>query len=103
MKHVFVQKGFLLDHEVKACGEKGCGMWHLLEREYYRLKHKLATDYFKAASELYRPSDRRISKKLVPAFKDSECRTVSATNSYSSILGFLNRSCYFFFHVAPQL
>jgi hypothetical protein len=28
---------------------------------------------------------------------------VTVTDPYSGILGFLDRSCYFFFQVAPQL
>jgi hypothetical protein len=33
-----------------------------------------------SASELYRPSDRRLSAKLVPTLADRGCRVVSATN-----------------------
>jgi hypothetical protein len=33
-----------------------------------------------SASELYRPSNRRLSMKLVPTLADTECRVVSATN-----------------------
>jgi hypothetical protein len=56
-----------------------------------------------SASELYRTSDRRLSANLVPAFADRGCQVVSVTDPYSLILGFLNRSRYFFFQVAPQL
>jgi hypothetical protein len=56
-----------------------------------------------SASELYRPSDRRLPAKLVPNFADRGCHVVSATNSYCRILGFRDRIRYFFFHVAPQL
>jgi hypothetical protein len=41
-------------------------------------------------SELYQPSDYRLSAKLV-------------NNPHSHILGILDKSCYFFFQVAPQL
>jgi hypothetical protein len=44
-----------------------------------------------SASELYRPSDRRMSEKLVPTFADRGCRVVSATDPYGRILGFLDR------------
>jgi hypothetical protein len=54
-------------------------------------------------SELYRPSDHRLSAKLVLTFADRGCHVVSVTDSYSPILGFLERSRYFFFQVAPQL
>jgi hypothetical protein len=57
----------------------------------------------KSASELYRPSDRRLSAKLVQTFADRGCSVVSATDPYGRILGFLDRSHYFFFQVAPQL
>jgi hypothetical protein len=56
-----------------------------------------------SASELYRPSDRRLSAKLVPTFADRGCRLVSATDPHGRILGFLDRSRYYFFQVAPQL
>jgi hypothetical protein len=45
----------------------------------------------------------RLSAKLVPTFADIEYRVVSATDPYSHIIGFLDRSRYFFFQVAPQL
>jgi hypothetical protein len=53
--------------------------------------------------ELCRPSDRRLSAKLVQTFADSGCRMVSVADPYGSILSFLDRSRYFFFQVAPQL
>jgi hypothetical protein len=56
-----------------------------------------------SASELYWPSDHRLSAKLVPIFLDRGCHVVSVTNPYRRILGFLDRSRYFFFQIAPQL
>jgi hypothetical protein len=47
-----------------------------------------------SASELFRPSDRRLSAKLVPNFK---------ADLYGRNLGFLERIRYSFFQVAPQL
>jgi hypothetical protein len=44
-----------------------------------------------------------MSAKLVPTFLDRECRVVSATDPHGRILGFLDRSRYYFFQVAPQL
>jgi hypothetical protein len=35
-----------------------------------------------SASELYRPSDRRLLTKFVPTFTDRGCRVVSATGSH---------------------
>jgi hypothetical protein len=64
------------------------------------IKKKKETE---SANELYRPSDRRLSAKLVTTFADRECHVVSATNPYGRILGFLDRSRYSFFQVAPQL
>jgi hypothetical protein len=55
------------------------------------------------ASELYRPSDRRFSAKLVRAFVDGGCHIVSVTDPYGRILGFLDPSRYFFFQIALQL
>jgi hypothetical protein len=56
-----------------------------------------------SASELHRPSDRRLSAKFVPTFADRGCRVVRANDPYGRILEFLDRSRYFFFQVAPQL
>jgi hypothetical protein len=38
------------------------------------------TPGIKSASELYRPSDRRLSEKLIPTLADRGCRVVCATN-----------------------
>jgi hypothetical protein len=50
-----------------------------------------------------RPSDRRLSVKLVPTFCDREYHVVRTTDSYGRILRFLDRSSYFFCQVPPQL
>jgi hypothetical protein len=47
------------------------------------LENKLNSET-KSSSELYRPSDRRLSAKLVPTLADGGCRVVSATNPHSS-------------------
>jgi hypothetical protein len=52
---------------------------------------------------LYRLGDRRLSAKLVPTFADRSCHVVIVTDPYGGTLGFLDRSRYFFFQVAPQL
>jgi hypothetical protein len=54
-------------------------------------------------SELYRPSDRRLSVKLLPTFVGRVCHVVSVTDPYGRIPGVLDRSCYLLFQVAPQL
>jgi hypothetical protein len=48
-------------------------------------------------------SELRLSAKLVPTFVDRGRHVVSVTDPYGRILGFLDRSRYFFFQVAPQL
>jgi hypothetical protein len=50
-----------------------------------------------SASELYRPSDHRLSAKLVSTFADRECHVVNTTDPYGRILDFLDRSRYFSF------
>jgi hypothetical protein len=75
-------------------------------RDKDRYMHKLKrnqTPWPESASELYRPSDRRLSANLVPTFADRGCHVVSVADPYVNILGFLDRSRYFFFEVAPKL
>jgi hypothetical protein len=50
------------------------------------------TPWPESTSELYRPSDRRLSAKLVSTFADRGCLVVSATDPYGRILGFLGRN-----------
>jgi hypothetical protein len=59
----------------------------------HNLKKK--TPWSESASELYRPSDRRLSAKWLPTFADRVCHVVGVTDSYGHILGFLDRSRYF--------
>jgi hypothetical protein len=61
------------------------------------------TPWPESASELYRPSDHRLSAKLVPTFEHRGCHVVSVTDPYGRNLGFLDRSRYFLFQVAPHL
>jgi hypothetical protein len=56
-----------------------------------------------SASELYRPSDHRLSTKLVPTFAERVCHVVSVTDPYGRILGFRDRSRYYFLQVTPEL
>jgi hypothetical protein len=39
-----------------------------------------------SASELYRPSDRCLSARLVPAFAERGCHIISVTDPYGRIL-----------------
>jgi hypothetical protein len=57
--------------------------------------HLKKTPWSEPASELYRPSDRRLSAKRLPTFVDKGCHVVSVTDLYGRILGFLDRSRYF--------
>jgi hypothetical protein len=66
-------------------------------------RNKKRTRWPESASELYRPRDRRLLAKLVPTFADRVCHVVSVTNPYGRIVGFLDRSRYFFIQAAPQL
>jgi hypothetical protein len=47
-----------------------------------------------SASELYRPSDRRLSAKLVSTFADRGCRVVSVTDPYGCIIGLLDQDAH---------
>jgi hypothetical protein len=53
------------------------------------------TPWSESASELYRPSDRRLSEKWLPTFADKGCHVVSVTDPYGRILDFIDRSRYF--------
>jgi hypothetical protein len=64
---------------------------------------KYLTPWPESTSELYRPSDSRLSTKLVPTFAGRGCHVIIVTDPYGRILAFLDRSRYFFFQVAPQL
>jgi hypothetical protein len=54
-----------------------------------------------SVSELYRPSDRRLSPKLVPTFANRS--VVNVTDPYGRIFDFLDRSRYFLFKLDPEL
>jgi hypothetical protein len=72
-----------------------------LRRGVYIKSYK-KTPWPESASELCRPSDHRLSVRLVPNSADRGCHVVSVTEPYGRILEFLGRNCYFFFQVAPQ-
>jgi hypothetical protein len=69
----------------------------------YGWKPAQKTPWPESASELYRPSDRCFLAKLVPTFADRGVPMVCVTDFYGRILGFLERSKFFFFQVALQL
>jgi hypothetical protein len=64
-----------------------------LDRLWGRPTPPPMTPWPESVSELYRPSDRHLSAKLVPTFADRGCHVVSVTNLYGRILGFLDRNC----------
>jgi hypothetical protein len=64
---------------------------------------ELGRPWSESAGELYRPSDRSLSVKLVSTFADRGCHVVSLTGPCGRNLVFLDRSRYFVFQVAPQL
>jgi hypothetical protein len=70
-------------------------------RQTYAL-HNLKIPWSQSAIELYWQSNRRLSEKLLPTFADRGCHVVSVTDPYGCILGFLDRS-RFFYQLAPQL
>jgi hypothetical protein len=49
-------------------------------------KWKKTTPLPEFVSELYRPSDRSLSEKLVPTFADRGCYVVSVTDPHGRIL-----------------
>jgi hypothetical protein len=61
------------------------------------------TAWPESMSELHWPSDYRLLAKLVPTFADRGSQVVILMDPYSRILGFLDRSHYFFCQAAPQL
>jgi hypothetical protein len=66
-------------------------------------KLKKNASWTESASELYRPNNHRLLKKLVPTFADRGCNVVSVTDPYGRNFGIVYRSRDFFFQVAPQL
>jgi hypothetical protein len=66
---------------------------NLCDLEHFILEH--LTPWSESESELYRPSDRRLSAKWLPTFADRGCHLVSVTYPCGRILGFLDRIRYF--------
>jgi hypothetical protein len=65
--------------------------WIQIEGVYTSLTKNKKTPWSESASELYLPSDRRMSAKLVPIFADRRCHVVSVTDPYGHIHDFLDR------------
>jgi hypothetical protein len=62
---------------------------------------KTKLNWPESASEI--PTEVSVGEVSANIFADRECHVGSVTDPYGSILGFLDRSRYFFFQVAPQL
>jgi hypothetical protein len=93
IKFQWLSAGFEIPHSAMCCNT------HV--KIYYKNVKKIT--WAESVSELYRSSDRSLSEKLMPTFADRGCCAVSSTDPHGRILGFLDRSRYFFFQVAPQL
>jgi hypothetical protein len=82
-QHVSLSLSLCLSLLSQAIQRKGSSLKYIQMRQiilhYKRQKTKQQTPELQSARELYRPSDRRLSAKLVPAFADRGCRVVSAT------------------------
>jgi hypothetical protein len=76
--------------------QASCMQWDILVTMAQRIM------WLESACGLYRPSDIRMSAKLVSTFEDRWCHVVSVTDPHGRILAFLDRSRHFFFPVAPQ-
>jgi hypothetical protein len=69
-------------------GDVACG----INLHTHTHTHTYRTPWPESVSELYRPSDCRLSAKLVPTLADRVCHMVSVTDPYGRILGFLDRT-----------
>jgi hypothetical protein len=56
---------------------------------FYSGLNSVITPWPESASELFRPSDHRLSAKLVTGFTDGGCHVASVTDPYGRILVFL--------------
>jgi hypothetical protein len=65
-------------------------------------KKNKQTPRSESASELYRPSDRRLSAKWLPTCADRRCQVVSVTDPYGRISRFSRQEPLLFYQVAPQ-
>jgi hypothetical protein len=68
---------------------------HSVTRKLYTVTTTTTTPRPESASELYRPSDRRLTAKLVPTFADRWYHVVSLTDPYGLIFRFIDRNHYF--------
>jgi hypothetical protein len=64
------------------------GEWLAACAHDYHMITLTLTPWLESVGEPYRPSDHRLSAKLVPTFADRECHVVSITDPYGHIPGF---------------
>jgi hypothetical protein len=76
---------------------------HLLVWNGDMIYKQKQTPWPESANELYRLSDRRLLAKLVPTLAYRGCHVVSVTDPYGRILGFLDRSRYFFLSISSSI
>jgi hypothetical protein len=79
---------------------------HLILHTVWNGKHGYKRNKLRGLSPLTNYNEREtaaLSAKLAPNFEDGWCDVVNVTDPYDRIHGFLDRSCYFFFQVAPHL
>jgi hypothetical protein len=78
-----VERNFRRDKNCYPCQESNTG-----RPECLTVKN---TPWPESASELYQPSDRRLSTKPVPTLEERGRRVVSVTDPYGRILGYLDQ------------
>jgi hypothetical protein len=76
---------------------------HIHRRGNLKSRKKKKTPSPDSANELFRPSNRRLSVKLVSTLMDRGVSRSQRGSPTTVISVFLDRSRYFFFQVAPQL
>jgi hypothetical protein len=72
-------------------------------RKYYNKTKSKQTPWSESASELYRPSDRRLSAKWVPTFADRGVSRGQRDGSLRPYSRFSRQEPVLFYQVAPQL
>jgi hypothetical protein len=102
-KGVLLLLGHAMSTARVACLERACHRDMEQKKILNCSKRSCETPLLESVSELYQPSGRRLSAKLVPTFADRGWHVVSVTDPYDRILGFLDRGRYVFLHVTPQL
>jgi hypothetical protein len=102
-QHALIIQRLLLD--ITTVIKRTTAWWagHVTRIEVPEIYAKNLSPWPESASELYQPSNCRLSTKLMPTFADRWWHVLRLSDSYGHNLGFLGRSRYFFFRVAPQL